>query len=193
MITDEAVTAYLDGEASAAEFRAVEAAMAADPAFAARVRGLALQDDAVRQAFNRLLDRPASPALVQAARRDNVIPFPGRRAWIGSAIAAQAAVLVGAVVLIHPVPAPPAANGPGYVALAAPPETLRANLMLMFDPGAREADVRETLAAVDGRVVGGPTTAGAWMVHVPEAGRDTALTRLRARKVVKLAEAVDAR
>lgn len=200
MITDEAVTAYLDGEADAGTFRGVEAAMAGDPAFAARVRGMARRDDDVRRSFNRLLDRPASPRLVQAVRGGNVIPYPTRRAprpdrrvWIGAAIAAQAAVLAGAVVLIHPVQAPPPATTPGYVALAAPPVVLRANVMLMFDPDTREADVRETLGAVEGRIVGGPTPAGAWMAHVPEARRDAVLVRLRASRAVTLAEAVDAR
>ena len=47
-------------------------------------------------------------------------------------------------------------------------------------------------ASIDARIVDGPTTADAYMLHVPKAGLAGALTTLRARADVVLAEPVDA-
>lgn len=203
MITDDALMAYLDGEADPARAGEIEAAMAVDPKLRGRLEAMAARDATVRAAFDGLLERPVPDALADRVRaaagaHENVVTLDSRRraprrwAWVAGALAAQAAMLAGAVLLVAPsrdVQAPPAA----YRALSAVPVAQDANLMIMFRPETPEATLRETLALVEGRVVGGPNAAGAWLVRVPEAGRDAAVARLARRAEVRLAEPVDAR
>lgn len=203
MITDDALMAYLDGEADPARASEIEAALAADATLRARLETMAARDATVRAAFDGLLERPVPGALADrvraaAAASGNVVTLDSRRrppqrwAWVAGALAAQAAMLAGAVLLLAPsrdVQAPQAA----YRALSADPVAQSANVMIMFRPDTQEAALRETLASVEGRVVGGPNTAGAWLVRVPEGRRDEAVARLARRAEVRLAEPVDAR
>lgn len=202
MITDDALMAYLDGEADPARAGEIQAALAVDVTLRARLEAMAARDDKVRAAFEQLLERPIPPALADrvgaaVAASAKVVALqsrrrtPGRWAWVAGALVAQAAILVGAFVLIGPVRDVRAPTA-DYKALSASTQDDAANIVLMFHPDTREAAVREALASVGGRVVGGPNAAGAWMIRVPHATRDAALPRLRARPDVKMAEALDA-
>ncbi len=100
-ITDETLSAFLDGELSAAEAATVEAAIKADPALAGRLRTL---EDATRRfaAAVRDIDRAPLPAGVEALltpKTDNVVQFrkPRREApkWVvPAAMAATLAAIV---------------------------------------------------------------------------------------------------
>lgn len=63
-ISDEMLVAFLHGELNELEIKRVEAAMAADPAIAAKAEAFAVQDDDVRAAFNDILAAPVPDNLV---------------------------------------------------------------------------------------------------------------------------------
>jgi anti-sigma factor RsiW len=108
---------------------------------------------------------------------------PGLR-W---ALAAQflLILLLGVLVL-------PTARTARYQALGAPPIAAAGNAVLIFRPDTRERDLREALEANHARVVDGPTSADAYVIHIPPAERAAALARLRRRGDIALAEPVDA-
>lgn len=72
-ITDTDLIAFLDGELDAPRLAAIEAALAADPALAARAEQLAASDGAVRRAFDAVLAEPVPAALLAAA---GAVPAP---------------------------------------------------------------------------------------------------------------------
>jgi anti-sigma factor RsiW len=78
-----------------------------------------------------------------------------------------------------------------YHVLGAGPVAVAGNVVVMFRPQTSEADLRRILDANQARVVDGPTSAGAWLVHVQAAQRSVALGRLRGQGEVELAEPVD--
>jgi anti-sigma factor RsiW len=115
------------------------------------------------------------------------------RAWraaarpvVAAAIAAQLAivVLVGGVASYVSQP-------PAYHVLGSAPVTSAANLVVVFKPDAREEQLRRLLSANDATLVGGPTDAGAYLLHVPAASRDDALAKLQARSEIVMAEPID--
>ena len=61
----------------------------------------------------------------------------------------------------------------------------------MFKPDAREADMRAALAASGASLVGGPTDADAYLLHVPAGARPSALAKLGADRNVTLAQPID--
>jgi hypothetical protein len=112
-----------------------------------------------------------------------------RPAWALPALAAQLGLvaILGAVTL-SPRPAEPQK----YLALGATRPAPPANLVVIFRPDTREAELRAILRDVDGRLVGGPTSADAYLVQVPAETRASSLARLRSRTDIALAEPVDA-
>lgn len=91
-VSDETLTAYLDGELSAEEQRQVEAALENDPALVDRLEALAIPVDKVRDAFDTLLPQ-APPYRVPK-------PEASRPAWMPRAAAAglvAAGILLGAL------------------------------------------------------------------------------------------------
>jgi hypothetical protein len=66
------------------------------------------------------------------------------------------------------------------------------NVVVIFRPDVTEAAMRETLRRTHARLVDGPTAADAWVLSVPAAERSAALTTLKARREVVLAEPMDA-
>jgi anti-sigma factor RsiW len=114
----------------------------------------------------------------------------GRAAWAGWGIAASLALVVGATV------APPMvlsqADQAGYHALGARAAAPAGNVVVIFRPDVSEAAMRATLRAAHARLVDGPTAADAWVLSVPAAERNAALTTLKGRREVVLAEPVDA-
>ena len=107
--------------------------------------------------------------------------------WVGWALAAQ---LLAVLFIAAPRPAasPPAI----YHTLGAPPAPAPGNVVVIFRPDAREAEMRAALRETGARLVDGPTAADANVLHVPPSGRAAAVAALRRRPDIVLAEPVDA-
>jgi anti-sigma factor RsiW len=82
-------------------------------------------------------------------------------------------------------------NQPAYEALGSPPVSGSANVIVMFRADTTEADMREALRTSGASLVGGPTSADAYLLHVQPEARPSALARLRANDDVTLAEPID--
>ncbi len=106
------------------------------------------------------------------------------------ALAAQAACLClaigGAALFSSPM------QNHTYRALGASTPPVNGNLVVIFKPEISEAALRGALRDVGARVVDGPTTADAYVLHVDAARRADALAHLRASGDVTLAEPIDA-
>jgi hypothetical protein len=113
--------------------------------------------------------------------------------WLRWAVAAQLALLVLAgtalVVTTHRTAVSPA---PQYRTLGAAPDPTAANIVVVFRPDIRESELRQTLRDSRARLVGGPTSADAYLLHVDAADRAAAVDRLRHQGTIVLAEPVDA-
>jgi len=80
---------------------------------------------------------------------------------------------------------------PAYHVLGSAPAPASANIIVMFRADATENDVRDALKATGASIVGGPTSADAYLLHVEPQRRQAALARLHADDIVQLAEPVD--
>lgn len=81
---------------------------------------------------------------------------------------------------------------PAYQALGSAPAPASANAIVMFRADAAQQDVRDAIRNAGATIVGGPTEAGAYLLHVDPQQRQWALARLRADDDVQLAEQIDA-
>lgn len=104
--------------------------------------------------------------------------------WKGWAITAQAAVIVVLAALLLPAGAPPTYQALGADAAVVP------DLLVVFKPGASVQDVQRLLRDSGARIVGGPTSTGAWLLDVDPAQRAALLASLRGDAAVELAEAL---
>jgi hypothetical protein len=106
---------------------------------------------------------------------------------LGWALAAQAGLLVltGGLLIRY-------APTPTYHALGSPQEKPAGDLLVVFQPTASEAAIRELLRASGARMVDGPTAADAYVLQAPAGRRPAALQTLRASGQVVLAEPIDA-
>lgn len=114
---------------------------------------------------------------------------PGRH-WPTWVIAAQtAAIVVMAVFVAMPKPE----RTEPYHALSSPRAggAAAGNMIVIFQPDTTEQGLREALNAAGARVVDGPTSADAYVLAVPDARRSAALTLLRKRSTVVLAEPIE--
>jgi hypothetical protein len=154
----------------------------------------------VEQSWARLrarLERPSarrgrgSGGGLAAAWRGLGRSLRGGPPWMGWAMAAQAAAMVLLLGLVLPHARPGPAGGAAYHALGAAPRSRTGNVVVMFRPGTAEQDLRAALVAGQARLVDGPTAAGAYVLNVPEARRAAALTALRRRAGVVMAEPID--
>ena len=107
-----------------------------------------------------------------------------RPAVAALAVAQLAFVVVSASVLLS-------LSRPVYHALGSAPEPAAAKVIIMFRAEATAEDVRDTLVMVGASIVGGPTSAGAYLIHVEPAKRQAALSKLQADDEVQLAQPVD--
>lgn len=107
-LSDEMLIAYADGELPQAQRAAVEAAAAADPELAARLRAHQALAEQVRGTFAKVAEEPAPERLLAAVRAGSdqgadIIAFPARRPASGGArwagLAALAASLVVGVII----------------------------------------------------------------------------------------------
>ena len=80
---------------------------------------------------------------------------------------------------------------PDYRALGSSPEPASANLIVIFESKATADDVRDSLVSAHASIVGGPTAAGAYLLHVDPSRRKDGLSKLRADGHVQLAEPID--
>lgn len=118
-------------------------------------------------------------------------PAHAVRPWVRWLIGAQTALIATlAGLLLWPHAARPP-DGETYRALGAPAAPETPNAIVMFRPGASEAQMRAALRASGARLVGGPTATNGYLLRLPAAGHD-AITALRAQPGVTLAESLDA-
>ena len=114
MISQEDLSAYLDGEATVERTREIEAALEADPQLRVRLDRLQQTDLKVAEAMDSLLETPVPDRLAGAVRaalaaqeprplNDNVLAPRPRAGWRARALwpSALAAALVGGVMLGH--------------------------------------------------------------------------------------------
>jgi anti-sigma factor RsiW len=120
-----------------------------------------------------------------AARK--VVPL-GPRRIPGWAVAAQAASFLVLVPLIAYILLRPLAL---YRALGAAPSVATGNLVVVFKPDSSEATLRTILKQIQARIVDGPTSADAYVLHVPESQRGAILARLQRDDNISLAEPID--
>ena len=80
---------------------------------------------------------------------------------------------------------------PNYQAHGVPEAAAAANVIVKFRPESREADLRGALEVSGASLVGGPTAADAYLLHVPADSRQSALAKLRANANVTLAQPIN--
>jgi hypothetical protein len=102
-------------------------------------------------------------------------------------MAAQLAVVVLTAGTVRYFVQPDAA----YRALGSAPVAASANAVVVFQPQTREEQLRRLLNASGAEVVGGPTDADAYVLHIAPASRAGALAELRDRPEVVMAEPID--
>ena len=108
-----------------------------------------------------------------------------RRPAVATLAAAQVGFLVvGAAVLLS-------LSRPAYHALGSPPPSSAANVIVIFRAGATEEDIRDVLKASGASIVGGPTSADAYLLRVSASQRSQALGKLRSDDDVQMAEPID--
>ena len=112
--------------------------------------------------------------------------------WLGWALAAQSAAMVAAALLVVIVLAVPRPQTAAYHALGAAPVAASGNIVVIFRPDTSERDLRAALNVSHARLVDGPTSADAYVLHVPAAERAADLVALRRRPNIVLAEPIDA-
>ena len=131
---------------------------------------------------DRLDARPERPAPVAFLRRRVAV------GWVvAGQLASAAALFFGFYVAL---PSEPASQS--YRALGAQPATEPGNILVIFQTGVSERDMRAALIKTDSRLVDGPNTSGAYVLRVAPGGRAETLRQLRSMPQVMLAEPVDA-
>jgi anti-sigma factor RsiW len=183
---------YVNGTLDAAEREAVDAHLAQcaecsadvrrEHALAAQIAELGIDTDhgwdKMRERMTRLPPRASAP-----------VRFLRRPVSFGWVVAAQlaAAALILAVLL----PTRQDSPAPTYHVLGAAPTARAGNVIVQFSPEVTTHQMQATLAGIDARIVDGPTVTGAYVLHVTDAGRPAALTRLRGTPGTVLAEPID--
>lgn len=144
----------------------------------------------VESGWSRLRDRVASRPNKTAPQRR--LADLGAELWAGftrPVVVALASIQVAFVAL---------ASGllmwlsqPVYEGLGSASAPAAANAIIMFRSDATEGQMRRTMAAAGARIVDGPTSAGAYLLHIDPLKRDAWLARLRTDRDVQLAERID--
>ncbi|MFL6794817.1 MAG: S8 family serine peptidase, partial [Sphingomicrobium sp.] len=127
----------------------------------------------------------------RSGRRSRVVRA-GREIWdflrrpaVAAVATAQLALIAVGAWLVQPV------AEPAYVGLGSSQTAAAANVIVMFRPEAREAELRATLRATEASLVDGPTEADAYMLHVAPDSRAAALAKLRTDPNVTLVQPID--
>jgi anti-sigma factor RsiW len=128
---------------------------------------------------------PAAASPREAAN-SNWWPSLSRPALAGL-MAAQLAVVVVTAGAVSYFGQPDAA----YRALGSAPVAASANAIVIFQPQTREAQLRQLLNSSGAELVGGPTDADAYVLHISPSARSEALAHLRGNPEVVMAEPID--
>lgn len=103
-------------------------------------------------------------------------------------VAAQAVLLLIGGGLLLSVQRPQAAQ---YHALSSAPAPAAADVIVMFQENATEEQISHALNASGASLVGGPTAADAYLLHVDQKNRSAAVARLQSDRHVTLAQPID--
>jgi len=185
---------YATGELDPAERKLVETHLASCARCQRQLRHeqrlideFATMSPEVEAGWARLRDRIALP--VPAPRRTR---FAGRGIWqtvrrpaVAALLAAQLAFVVFAGGLMLSL------QQPDYRALGASQAPAAANVLVIFKPDTTEQRMRAALTASSASLVGGPTSADAYLLRVQPGNRSAALARLRANRDIELAQPID--
>lgn len=143
------------------------------------------------------LKAPSAPASETPAPASdgNVVAFRSRAFLrrsvpLGWAVAAQAAAIVLMVGIYH-VRTPNSPSEAEYHTLASPSASGPGNMLAMFRPDLREADLRRILLANRAELVGGPNVSGAYLLRVDPKTIDATLSRMRLDPQVTMAQPID--
>lgn len=214
-ITDEQLAAWLHGSLEGDEALRIEKLVSDRADLAQRVMHLQKLDDIVRKAIPKEETLPdellARLGITAVPTTDNVVDFATVRANRASSpkpkktyfaalssgslrVAAQLVLVIGlGVGAAQWMFQPKTAQDKGdYHVLGedednvAPP-----NAMLLFRPDVDPNDAKAIIKQSNGRVIGVPTDAGVWKIYINPALRDEALSKLRAKDEVRMAEPVD--
>lgn len=212
-LEDEKLSAWIDGALDEAEARQLAELAAQDEALANRAVQLRRIDDLVKNAIPEegvpqdLLERLG----LAGGATSNVVDFaaertrrlaqpatlapqrPAARFWdhrkVAAVLVLVATGLASAAWLNAPQPRQAEAS---YRVLGdAPQAAASANVLVMFDGNVDAGEARTIAASLGGSIAGGQTAAGAWKLAFDPARRDAAITALRARGDVTMAEPVD--
>jgi len=126
--------------------------------------------------------RPATPP--QPGFFADVRSLISRPAFATLAAAQLAFVVVSGATLLS-------LSRPEYKTLSSAPAPAAGNVIVMFRSDATEQDVRRALHSADASIVGGPTDADAYLLHVDPQQREMALDKLRSDDFVQMAQPID--
>lgn len=152
----------------------------------AEVGGLPLEVERGWAAMRRrVVEAELGPGLI--AKAGHAAALAWRAPWAGWCAAAGLA-LIAAVLVGRQLWPPPAA----YHALSNPPAAVSApaDMLVVFKPDARAADVAAALRASGAQIADGPNAADAFALRVAPADRPAALKALRDSPAVALAEPI---
>jgi anti-sigma factor RsiW len=107
-----------------------------------------------------------------------------RPAFAALAAAQLAFVIVSGATLLS-------LSRPAYHALGSAPVPASGNVIVIFRSDATEQDVRATLHSAGASIVGGPTDADAYLLHVEPRQRSAALAKLQSDDLITLAQPID--
>jgi hypothetical protein len=141
----------------------------------------------VESGWARLRTRLERPAPARPPRRSPFADFWAtlrRPAFAGFAAAQLAFVIIAGGALLS-------LSRPDYHALGSPPSPATGNVIVIFRADATEEEIRKVLDGAGASIVGGPTSADAFLLHVVPQHRRTALAKLRSDDSVQMAEAID--
>jgi len=126
--------------------------------------------------------RPAAaPRLIFLADLKSLVSRPA----VAALAAAQLAFVVVAGASLMSL------SRPAYHTLGSAPAPAPTNVIVIFRAEATEQDMRDVLQGAGASIVGGPTAADAYLLHVDAGRRQAAVARLKASESVQMAEPID--
>lgn len=157
--------------------------LAIERRLARELRGFAPEVDAGWERLRRRMSQgQTGRATFRRPRRTSSLL---RNPVIAGLAAAQLGVLVvGASLLLS-------MSRPNYRTLGSTAAPAAADAIVIFRPETKEGDVRAILKSMDATIVGGPTDANAYVLHVPPEKRRHSIESLQASRAVELAQPID--
>jgi anti-sigma factor RsiW len=156
----------------------------AERQLAQQVQAMSPQADAGWARLKARIEPPRSPTPTRPGFLSDLRSLFGRPAVVALAVSQLTVVIVAGGILLS-------LTRPNYHALGSAPEPATANAIVIFRAEATEKDLRTALESAGASIVGGPTAADAYLIHVDARGRSAALAKLKAHGVVQMAEPVD--